>query len=907
MIRSTLGVVAAVLSLLQPGGFQPDLAIKNVSVSSTLPLADGRRLVAVSFRVQNVGRAFAPESQTRVTIEGASTVFVTPGLQRDPNFGGNDGETAYVSHFLRTAGTGPAEIRIELDAAQTVAEQNEGNNSFLSTIQLDPVEENRWQSIGPSTRPKEGEIFGVGRITALAIHPLNPDVVYAGARGAGLWKTEDGGATWRPVTDALPLARADAVLIDPANPDRVLMASTSGVFESTDGGAVWVRRTAVNLQPTNGGFLLKRNVIFAGAASPSPPGEILYLSTLQGVMVSRDGGRNWTTVLGGRDRNPVFSLQFSTSGTSLLAALSGTGEGSADTGVYIADDDGLSPQSWRKVGACPGPAPAIPANADVWTASSGLQFWISFRAKPAGCGGESCLVKQLWKAKNQACQVNGRTERRWERVDLGSGCRTFAENFSFLFLHPSSPSIVFKGGVHLCRSDAAGSPKELKGSLHVDQHAIAVAPSNPAVMYLGNDGGIYRSEDQGATWRFVADGLAVSEFLDLSLGGAPGQVLLGGTQDEGSLAWPGASPVWKTVDGGVRDVSAIVANRRDATFVYEAGSGIRDLVRLHGTSERRVLNLGLPSGGLYRETPELFGQLVSTGDCAPTLNFDCFPFSAKRPLVAAFKGLWHGPPWRQIDAVAGKEFHRVKLGPEGTWLAGTTGGRVFGGTDVRSLKLLFETPSEIRALAFADARTFLVATKSPGLGRVFRLACLGPGDGLVCRGKDLSPPADFDGEIMAIAVDPLQPEALLAALRENGVIRGAPDGAGAFTWTAYDNGLPAGVTATDMEAAPNGLIFLATWGRGVYVVHSGAVIGSRASARGLLTSFEEKTTPGPFGQPAASAVTVRLDSLPDRVLAGVNLDANSLARLRDAFAKRTPVTIDFVVSGAATGRIMRVR
>src|SRR5262249_35446946 len=134
-------------------------------------------------------------------------------------------ESAYVSHSLRT-GQPETSVRIDLDVGQAVAESDEQNNSYqpAGPVRLDQVEENRWQSIGPSTRPAAGEIFGVGRVTTLAIHPQNPDVVYAGARGSGLWKTEDGGRSWRPLTDALPLAQADSATVDPSNPDRVLMA-----------------------------------------------------------------------------------------------------------------------------------------------------------------------------------------------------------------------------------------------------------------------------------------------------------------------------------------------------------------------------------------------------------------------------------------------------------------------------------------------------------------------------------------------------------------------------------------------------------------------------------------------------------------------------------------------------------
>jgi len=898
MVRSAACVVAVAASLSAPLPAQPpgpDLVIRDVSVASTLPLADGQHLVTVSFRIENAGTADAAASQTRVSIGGIAGTYVTPPLQanttKQPQVNTVEGavQSAYVSHSLRTSQS-EATVNIDLDVLQTVAESDEQNNSFQSTgpVHFDLSELNRWLSIGPATRPAVGEIFGVGVVTTLAIHPQNPDVVYAGARGSGLWKTEDAGQSWRPVTDALPLARADSVMIDPVNPDRVLMASTAGVFESTNGGAVWVQLTKENLQPTGAGFLAKGK------------GEILYLATFQGVKASQDGGHTWTTVLGAE--NPVLSLQLAASGSSLVAALSGPAGGSDAVGIFESVGDGLSPSLWHKLQGCPAaPLPAIPLIANVWAAQSAPQEWLSFRAKPPGCTKESCEIKELWKATSATCQVNGLPERNWQKVPLDSSCNTFVDNFSFLFLHPSAPSIVFKGGVPLCRSSSGGSPKALPG-LHVDQHAIAVAPSNPAVMYVGNDGGVYRSDDSGATWRFAGEGLAVTEILALSPVRAAGQMLLAGSQDNGSLAWNRSSPVWATVDGGVRDVSAIVRDRRDGTFVYEVGSGLRDIFREQGSKEQSLSSKDLPPGAMYKAEPGpvLFGQIESTG-------------ASERPLVAAFQGLWLGPPWKQIDTSAGKGFNRVRLGPFGVWLAGTTDGRVFGGTDVKALKLLFQSPfpAAVSALAFASAQAFYVATNSgKPAGRIFRLDCQGAGDSLTCTSVDISPPQGFAGDVTAIGADPLAADTLLAALRENGVVRGTRS-ANTWTWSAYDNGLPRGVTATAIEAEPSGQIYLATFGRGAYFLHSAPLVvqANNSSVRGRVTSLEEERD-NPEQPPGANnplIVTATLDSKPGFFFSATNLSADSRNRLRNAFQKGTTVTIDFVVTSATSGRIIRVR
>jgi CARDB protein len=872
MIRSLAGlfVVASSLSLPLAAQVRPDLVVQSVSVSSTLPLSDGQRLVGVSFRIRNTGSAIAASSTTRVTIGGIATNLATPQLR--------PAELAFVSHSLRTTQPSAA-ITIQLDTLGGVPEVNEQNNSFQTTVQLARVEENRWLSIGPSTHAPGAPELGVGRVTTLAIDPRSPTIVYAGARGSGLWKTRDAGKTWFPVSDALPLARVDAVAIDPRSPERVLMASPAGVFESFNGGAVWIQRTADDLQPAghDGAALLVSRI------SPST----LYLSSATGVLVSQDGGRKWRNVLGGQNPNTSLQLDNRPNTGLLFASLSTSLANPQGLGIFVGENGGLRPEDWHKLQGCPeGPLPAIPQSSRVWFAQSGAQQWMSFLA-----GGADGQTRALFKTTGKVCQVNGRQENVWRQVPIDPDCdKQPKDNSSFLFLHPGNSNLVFKGGRVLCRSAQGGTPVRADSGVHVDQHAIAVAPSNPAVLFLGNDGGIYRSGDSGASWTFVGDGLAVTEFYDAAV--AVGVTkLLAGTQDNGGFTGTGGAAVWTQVGGG--DVSAVAFDRKNPNVMFEVAGGIqRDLVRFEGTTAKNLSDPAvLPGGQNFREDPDVLGQLASTG--------------GSPPLVAAFNGLWLGPPWRQINAAAGNSFHRVRLAPGGVWLAGTTDGRVFGGANVESLQLLFQTPSAINALASFTPLTYYVATSSAGAGRVFRLKCL---ENLVCKGRDISPPPDFAGEILSLAVDP---EALLAALRGNGVIRGAPDSAGNFTWAFYNNGLPGGVTATDLETGPTGLIYLATFGRGMYLAHSVPipVQGSSDSARGRVTSFEEERAdperPPAFDNPLITSVT--LDSKPGFVFSAVSLASASRTKLRSAFNNHTTVTIDFVLTSAASGRITRVR
>ncbi|MEK6374704.1 MAG: CARDB domain-containing protein [Acidobacteriota bacterium] len=880
-----------VLLFLPAGAFaQPDLKLEGLSVYSTTVQRDGNRLVSVSVRVVNTGPGAAAASVTRVEINQSGVDLQTPRLQPQ--------QTAYLSHFLRTTSSS-AKIVVNADAQQQVAEGNEINNGLQSVVDTVGVENGRWQFLGPSVvRNTNGVAVGVGRVTTLAIDPRTADTVYVGARGTGVWKTTNGGGTWAPLTDALPLTTVAAIAIEPVHPNRVLMASPAGVFESRDGGSVWIQLTNRDLHPIghDGAAFLVQSVpepviaLAAPGAVVAPaairPEPALYLSSTDGLYVSTDRGRTWNLVLDGAS---IGSLQFSTGTPSILfASLNGPSD---KRGIYIGDNGGLTPSSWHKLQGCPtAPLPPIPASSRVWVAASGVRRWMSFLA-----GGADGRVRQLWKTRSRACTVNGLSEFEWVQVPISPSCdKEPKDNSSFLFLHPKNSSIVFKAGLPLCRDGFGSSPALTpEPRPHVDQHAIAVAPSQPSTMYLGNDGGLYRSDDTGVTWRFVSEGLGIAEFLDGSIT-ANAAGIVGGSWDNGASSGTSTSPSWREVAGG--DVTSVAFDRSAPSTIFTVAQGIHNnIVRVGGGPAKNLSDdsvLPVCTTGT-EDGPSITGQIVSTGDSSP--------------LVIACAGLWGGPPWHSIAAGTSSGFVRVRLAPGNFWIAGTNDGRVFGGLNIfaPSLMMTASPAASISGLGFGGAGTFYASTRSTAAarGRIFRITCTGTTCGSEDIGLNLP-----TGEIMTIAGDPLAPDAVLAALRDNGIFRGTRTGAN-WTWESYSNGLPGGVTVTDMETASNGQIVVTTWGRGAFRLHSGPPRDGTQTARGRVRDFEEERVDPdrPVGPSNPLVVTVTLDSQPDTVFTGTNLPASTRTVLRTAFTNGRIITIDFVRTGASSGRILRAQ
>src|SRR6266567_8541538 len=165
-----------------------------------------------------------------------------------------------------------------------------------------------WRSIGP---PRGG------RSITCAGSPSRPDEYYFGATGGGLWKTTDGGLTWRPVTDGqLHSSSVGAVAVSESNPDIVYLGmgetelrgnimQGDGVYKSTDAGKTWKH---IGLDDTQ--------AISRIRVHPTNP-DVVYVSALghpyganaeRGVFRSKDGGQTWTKILFRNDRSGAVDL-----------------------------------------------------------------------------------------------------------------------------------------------------------------------------------------------------------------------------------------------------------------------------------------------------------------------------------------------------------------------------------------------------------------------------------------------------------------------------------------------------------------------------------------------------------------------------------------------------------------------
>jgi hypothetical protein len=413
-------------------------------------------------------------------------------------------------------------------------------------------------SLGGTPWTFEGpEVIG-GRITDLAVDPTAPDTVYGAAATGGVWKSTDAGGTFFP---AWPTELYQAVGALAVTPSGILYAGTGesnpgggslsfggkGVYASTDGGTQW---TALGLAASEriGRIAVDpadESRIFVAATGPlfTPGGQ-------RGVYLSQNAGQTWTRVLPSLnattgasdvqidplDPSRVYAVMWDHLRVPDFRRYGGPG-----SGIHRSTDGGLHWQ--RLAGGLPPPGPNVgriglgmaPSDPDrlyaiyIDTAGSFTGFFASTN------GGDS------W------------TQLPFNSTLAGSQA-TYGWWFARIWVDPANPLRVFVAGVPLVVSTNGGSTWTSQSSFHADQHAMAWDPAVAGRVYLGNDGGVYRSQANALPpWTF-GPVQPFTQFYTLDVGEQDPTRIVGGAQDNGcNRSYTTADPTqwntWNCADG----------------------------------------------------------------------------------------------------------------------------------------------------------------------------------------------------------------------------------------------------------------------------------------------------------------------------------------------------------------------
>ncbi|MCW2898693.1 MAG: hypothetical protein JWO67_958 [Streptosporangiaceae bacterium] len=407
-----------------------------------------------------------------------------------------------------------------------------------------------WRSIGPWTIPN-GQTYGAarvnvsGRVSAIAIDPTNVGHVLVGAANGGVWESRDRGASWSPRTDNAATLTVGAIAFHPSNAATVLAGTGegnwwswlgAGVLRSTDGGTTWA--TLCTNPFVGQGFY---DLVIDRVTTTR-----VYAATTGGLYVSTDSGATWTQ----RRASTTWSISVAPSGGEALAA--------CQDGLFRSTDGGTT---WNAV--------TLPGNPG------------SFSRLATAIAPSDPTVAYVWGALDATAYLWRRSGGTWTSVGTPPGVATGQAWYDwFLAVSPDNAGQVYCGAISVHRGDLSGTTwtwtdiasKPAPGdSIHPDQHAIAFEPGHPQIVYIGNDGGLYRSPDRGAAWQHLNNGLVITEFEYLAQDLGSSRWLLGGTQDNGTERWTGSSDWLHSQDGDGGDCAV---NRTDPRTVFHTFYGM---------------------------------------------------------------------------------------------------------------------------------------------------------------------------------------------------------------------------------------------------------------------------------------------------------------------------------------------
>ena len=461
----------------------------------------------------------------------------------------------------------------------------------------DPFHRLKFRELGPA-------VAG-GRVTSVLGVAGDADLYYVGSAGGGVWKTQDGGTTWKAIFAREPTQSIGALALAGGNPNWLWVGTGEGnprndildgegVYFTPDGGKTWVDKglhqagqiAAIAVDPSN------TSTVFVCAE-----GDVWKRGPQRGVFMSTDDGAHWSRVLYLNDHTGCSTIAFEPGNPKVLIAgmwplqrrpwmLTSGGKSG---GLYRSTDGG---RHWQRL-------------------KHGLPKGDIGRSAVAFAPSEPETVYAVLQAKGGVLWVSHDLGGHWSKVSNNHSGDVRPFYFTQLAVMPNDPRRLFllsmqmmesrDGGRHMFYAD--------KG-VHVDHHAIWIDPKDPRRIIQGNDGGLYLSLDTGKHWRYL-NNLPIEQFYQVAASASakpwPYRVC-GGLQDNDS--WCGASSDyerggvtgyqdWHDLAGG--DGQYVVPAPSNAAVIYSTtDDGYAERINL-ASGRKRLINPYLRDvlAGLY--------------------------------------------------------------------------------------------------------------------------------------------------------------------------------------------------------------------------------------------------------------------------------------------------------------------
>ncbi|HEX2867185.1 MAG TPA: FlgD immunoglobulin-like domain containing protein [Ignavibacteriales bacterium] len=409
-----------------------------------------------------------------------------------------------------------------------------------------------WTQLGP------GNIGG--RIRSIIVDPRNSSVIYAGSVAGGIWKTTNGGNSWFALDDHMENLSIGSLVMDPSNPD-VIYAGTGegfanidalrgeGIFKSQDAGKTWTRLSST----------LSPDFYYVNKLAFDKTTNTLWAATRRGLFKSTDGGNTFNVVTSLPNSSNVHAtdivISYDTPSRIYVAF------GLFNTAViYESADAG---KSFQQVFTAPGNGRTVLAA----SASNPKVVYLSAMKLSDNTAGIMRVTKDGG-ASWDSLKVPGPSL---------SGSSTYTSNQAWydniIAVDPQDPNTVYAGGLDFWKSQDGGKTWTQKTNwytyggyayVHADHHAMTIDPSNSNNIYLGTDGGIFKSTNKGSGWTDLNNNLFVTQFYYGAVDPASNKYY-GGAQDNGTIKSDGGTDWYEILSG---DGGAVEVDYNNPNTIY---------------------------------------------------------------------------------------------------------------------------------------------------------------------------------------------------------------------------------------------------------------------------------------------------------------------------------------------------
>ncbi|WP_051238803.1 fibronectin type III domain-containing protein [Gaetbulibacter saemankumensis] len=441
-----------------------------------------------------------------------------------------------------------------------------GSTSKLSATSSSPYAQEPWSNISYSNYM--GGQIGTGRTTCIGFHPTDALTFYVGTANGGIWKTTDGGQTYIPLGDDLPLLSVSSILVNANNPNTIYISVSDhvwyghpgiGVYKSIDGGLTWAP-TALTFN------MSEKKQLSDIVADPANP-DIMLVTTTKGTYKTTDGF-NTVSQVNTYKTTSSHKIAFAPGSSNIVYLCVDAGQ------FYKSTDAGATWTLKKDFGSGQFTLAVTPLDPQRVFLSKAKVLYRSYDQ------GETFAVNN-----EKALPENGRIK------------------FS-----PNNTETLLTGNFEFWRSDNAGSTHtqiaDWVGAgglyeMHVDVRTIVVNPLESNKVYICHDGGIDRLNVDNNNFENLSGGLVITQFYDIATAQSNNIVVSGGSQDNGSV-FKNASGTWQyfatTGDGMVTEIDPTDVN----TMYWEYQYG--DMRRWSGGSNTNISPAGQGGSGAW-ETP----------------------------------------------------------------------------------------------------------------------------------------------------------------------------------------------------------------------------------------------------------------------------------------------------------------